>query len=485
MRRLLPIFVSILLCVWVAVAHAAEPRTALVIGNAAYGTKPLSNPVNDATDIAVALRQSGFEVILKTDADQAGMTEAVRTFGATLQRKGGVGLFYFAGHGVQIGGDNYIIPVGVGLASENDVRTRTVNSADVLKAMAAARNPLNIVILDACRDNPFSGGERGTRGLARMESNSILFLSLSTSPGAVALDGDGRNSPYTKHLVRALNTPGLTIEDTFKRTLKGVYQETQGQQTPWISSSFFGEFVFRSGPAAAAPVVSAVTPPASPAPAAPPATAPAPAPVIAARPAQPSNPLLRQGQAPTLGGLYRVTGTNPNGSRYSGMLTLTPRQGGYDFKWWIGRQVFAGSGQFAGRMLVVDWGQKHPVIYTMGGDRLNGEWADGSASEDLALFARAAETSVPPPAGRYRVAGRNPNGSRYTGTVSIGVQGGSYQLDWRVGSSGYRGSGTLVGNLLTVDWGSSTPVIYALGPDGRLTGLWDAGRGEETLTPER
>jgi hypothetical protein len=113
---------------------------------------------------------------------------------------------------------------------------------------------------------------------------------------------------------------------------------------------------------------------------------------------------------------------------------------------------------------VVDWGQKHPVIYTMGGNRLNGEWADGSASEDLALFARAAETSVLLSAGRYRVAGRNPNGSRYTGTVSIAVQGGGYQLDWRVGSSGYRGSGTLVGNLLTVDWGSSTPVIYALAP---------------------
>jgi hypothetical protein len=237
--------------------------------------------------------------------------------------------------------------------------------------------------------------------------------------------------------------------------LKGVYQETQGQQTPWISSSFFGEFVFRSGPASATPVVSAPAP----IPGAPPAVAPSPAPAIAARPAQsdvPNTP-VRQSTAPTLAGLYRVTGTNANGSRYSGMLTLTPRRDGYDFKWWIGRQVFAGSGQFAGRMLVVDWGQKHPVIYTMGGDRLNGEWADGSASEDLALFARAAETSVPPPAGRYRVAGRNPNGSRYTGTVSIAVQGGSYQLDWRVGSSSYRGSGTLVGNLLTVDWGSSTP----------------------------
>jgi uncharacterized caspase-like protein len=214
MRRLVPILVSIVVCVWSAVGYGAEPRTALVIGNAAYGMKPLSNPVNDANDVAAALRQSGFEVILRTDADQAGMTDAVQTFGAALRRKGGVGLFYFAGHGVQIGGDNYIIPVGASLASESDVRNHTVNSADVLGAMAAARNPLNIVILDACRDNPFSGGDPGTRGLASMESNSILFLSLSTSPGAVALDGHGRNSPYTKHLVRALNTPGLTIEDT-------------------------------------------------------------------------------------------------------------------------------------------------------------------------------------------------------------------------------------------------------------------------------
>src|SRR5271169_5039762 len=140
MRRLLPILVSIVLCAFAAVAHAAEPRTALVIGNAAYGTKPLSNPVNDATDVATALRQSGFDVILKTDADRAGMMEAVRAFGAALRSKGGVGLFYFAGHGVQIGGENYIVPVGVGLASENDVKTRTVNSADVLDAMAAARN---------------------------------------------------------------------------------------------------------------------------------------------------------------------------------------------------------------------------------------------------------------------------------------------------------------------------------------------------------
>ena len=151
----------------------------------------------------------------------------------------------------------------------------------------------------------------------------------------------------------------------------------------------------------------------------------------------------------------------------------------------VARAARAGKNATPGRMLVVDWGQKHPVIYTWSGDRLNGEWADGSASEDLALFARAAEASVPTPVGRYRVDGRNPNGTRYAGTVSIAVEADAYRLDWRVGSSSYRGSGALAGNLLTVDWGSSTPVIYALGGDGRLTGLWDSGRGEEILTPER
>jgi hypothetical protein len=134
---------------------------------------------------------------------------------------------------------------------------------------------------------------------------------------------------------------------------------------------------------------------------------------------------------------------------------------------------------------VVNWGDKHPVVYTFGqGNDLDGEWADGSASERLVLYARAAEGQVPAPQGRYRVTGKNPNGSRYSGELTISSQGERYLLAWRVGSTSYRGTGTMTNNVLTVDWGSSTPVIYALAADGSLKGLWEAGRGEETAVPQ-
>jgi hypothetical protein len=329
-----------------------------------------------------------------------------------------------------------------------------VSAGDVVDTMATARTALNIVILDACRDNPLTRGE--THGLSRIDSNASLFVSYSTSPGMLALDGDGRNSPYTKNLVGAIAQPDLSIEETFKRTLKGVYQATHGQQTPWISSSFFGDFVFRPTHPAAA---------------------------ISER----TNELAAlAGRPPNLTGIYRVQGTNPNGSHYRGMLTLTPFGRDFLFKWWIGRQTFTGAGQFAGRMLVVNWGQTSPVVYTINRNgSLDGEWADGTASEKLELVARAAERTVKPPAGPYRVSGRNPNGDPYSGTVSIVNRSGQYVLDWKVGSSNYRGSGTLASNVLTVDWGDSTPVIYALNADGTLSGLWQAGDGEETLTPDR
>ncbi|MEO8668910.1 MAG: hypothetical protein ABI399_10360, partial [Bauldia sp.] len=132
----------------------------------------------------------------------------------------------------------------------------------------------------------------------------------------------------------------------------------------------------------------------------------------------------------------------------------------------------------------VDWGEPHPVIYTFGEDgRLDGEWADGSATETLDLFGAAEGGQAPEPGGNYAVAGRNPDGSAYDGTVAIGRKGPTYRVNWRVGASTYRGTGKLDGNVLTVDWGSATPVVYALAADGTLTGLWDAGSGEETLTP--
>jgi hypothetical protein len=439
-----------------------EARTALVIGNGGYSYARLANPANDARDVADSLRGAGFEVILRTDASHGDMKDAIRSFGNAIRTKGGVGLLYYAGHGVQASGENYLLPIGERPANDTALRTTAVSASEAVDAMSAARNYLNIVILDACRDNPLPGGS-GARGLSRIDSSSSLFVSYSTSPGEVALDGTGRNSPYTKHLKGAIGTPDLTIEDTFKRTLKGVYQETSGKQQPWISSSFFGEFVFRqvSRPpqqhAANIPVQPRLGPGA-----------------------------VTPGPALALGGIYVVEGTNPNGTNYRGMVALTPAGKQYRFTWWIGPQVFSGVGQFAGRMLVVNWGAKSPVIYTVArNDDLEGEWADGSATERLALFARAPIGSVTPPAGVYQVAGRNPNGSEYRGRVAISPQGGRYSFNWQVGSSGYQGVGTLDGNVMVVDWGSSTPVIYALGADGTLAGLWNAGRAEEILTPER
>jgi hypothetical protein len=434
----------------------AEPRTALVIGNAGYAQSPLANPLNDANDMAKALRGAGFDVILKTDADQRSMREGIRNFGEALKQSRGVGLFFYAGHGAQLSGENYIVPVGDPIRSESDLRNRGVTAAEVVDAMAAARQGLNIVVLDACRDNPVVSGPNATRGLSRIDSNSSLFVSFSTSPGAVALDGTGRNSPYTKHLTQAINAANLSIEETFKRTLKGVYQETKGQQTPWISSSFFGDFTFR--PPASSATANLQTGP---------------------------QPLPSAIATPALGGIYRVEGTNPSGTKYRGMVALSRSRDQFRFNWWISQQVFSGEGQFAGRMLVVEWGDKHPVIYTFAsGGTLNGEWADGSATERLDLYARAAEGPLSIRVGRYRVAGRNPGGGEYAGTLVMSKNADSYQLDWRVGSSSFRGSGRLQGNILTVDWGQTTPVVYALGSDGTLKGLWSAGQGEETLIPD-
>jgi hypothetical protein len=460
---------SVAFCV--AAAHA-EPRTALVIGNGNYSFSKLANPTNDASDIANALRGAGFEVILKTDANQATMKDAIRSFGSSLKTKGGVGLLFYAGHGLQAHGENYLLPIGERPASEDALKANGVTAAEAVDTMSAAKNSLNIVILDACRDNPLTDVSGAAKGLSRIDSSSSLFVSFSTSPGQVALDGEGRNSPYSKNLKGAIDTSNLTLEDTFKRTLKGVYQETHGQQQPWISSSFFGEFVFK--PSGDRPALTA-------APAGPAVVAPLQQAAITSQPR--TAPGLQQ-QTLDLGGLYLVDGTNPNGSHYRGMVALTQAGSQYRFTWWIQRQVFSGVGQFAGRMLVVNWGAKSPVIYNIASDKLLGEWADGSASEKLIPFARAASSSVRSPEGRYNVDGRNPNGSRYRGTVSITRIADHYRFDWKVGSKSFYGDGTMEGNVLTVNWGSATPVIYAVAENGTLNGLWDAGRAGEILTPQ-
>jgi len=235
-----------------ALQAATERRIALVIGNSAYSSGPLKNPVNDAAAMATQLQKFGFTVILKKNANLRGMGDALTDFGDRLKR-GGVGLFFYAGHGLQVGGVNYLVPIGARINRESDIRYETLDAGKILDEMANANNGLNIVILDACRDNPYSRSFRNaSRGLAIVSNAPAgTFVSYSTSPGSVARDGDGRNSPFTEALLRYMKKPGLTIEQVFKGVRAKLGKETGGKQIPWELSSLQGEFYFVSGSAKA------------------------------------------------------------------------------------------------------------------------------------------------------------------------------------------------------------------------------------------
>jgi len=221
-----------------------EARHALVIGNAAYMQSPLRNPLNDARAIAKELSAAGFVVDLLEDATQVGMQRAIRRFGDRLQ-EGGVGLFYYAGHGMQVKGRNFLMPVNADIDREYEIEYSSVDVNMVLSMMDTARNPLNIVILDACRNNPFARSFRvAATGLAQMDAPAGTFIAFATSPGAVAADGTGSNGVYTKHLLQQIRVPGQKIEQVFKQVRIGVIAETRGEQTPWESSSLRGEFQF-------------------------------------------------------------------------------------------------------------------------------------------------------------------------------------------------------------------------------------------------
>ncbi len=230
-----------------AAGIGAETKTALVIGNGDYASSPLKNPPNDARDMSSALQELGFSVTTLVDAGGLMMERAIRQFGQDLARdRDGVGLFFYAGHGMQVNGRNYLVPVDADIQSEDEIRWNSVDAGQVLSKMERAANRTNIVMLDACRDNPFKRSFRtGSRGLARMDTPTGSLVVYATAPGDVAADGDGRNGVFTGSLLEHIYK-SKEIEALLKEVRRDVMAETGGKQTPWSSSSLAGNFYFTS-----------------------------------------------------------------------------------------------------------------------------------------------------------------------------------------------------------------------------------------------
>ncbi len=226
--------------------NKSERRVALVIGNGAYQYAPqLPNPTNDAEDVAQALKMVNFQVTLKTNASLETMADAVYQFGENL-KGGGIGLFYYSGHGLQVKGENYLLPVDANLTREDDVKRKAISANDVVEKMGEGKSHLNLVFLDACRNNPFPSTTRSMgRGLIGMSAPNGTLLVFATNPDNVALDGNGRNGTYTKHLLEEINQPGLEVGMLLRKVRTAVKEETSGQQVPWENGSIEGEFYFK------------------------------------------------------------------------------------------------------------------------------------------------------------------------------------------------------------------------------------------------
>jgi hypothetical protein len=242
---------------------SAENRMALVIGQSAYRSVPaLPNPANDAKAVTQLLTNSGFEVSSATDLSQSQMRDKVSEFAGKVAAKGAdtVALVFYAGHGLQIDGENFLIPVDVDPKREADIPIQAVRLNDILNTLTSVPTKMRIVLLDSCRNNPFPELKSAGHGLAIVDAkvgSPGTFLSFSTSPGAEAEDGNGADSPYTTALLAAAKEPG-PIEETFKRVRLSVNKATEGRQTPWDSSSLTEDFRF-SGPAVAGPKLAAAT----------------------------------------------------------------------------------------------------------------------------------------------------------------------------------------------------------------------------------
>ncbi len=241
-------------------ATAAGQKAALVIGNANYRVGSLKNPVNDAQAVATTLRTLGFDVTQRENTTLVDLIESFRRF-STATQQAQVRVVFYAGHGVQVKGRNYLLPVDTEIRAEDEVPAKSADLTEFLDRLGAIKQGMNVVILDACRNNPFSGGEivgpdgrrlkfRGATpsGLAPVEAPLGSMIAFSTAPNGIALDNPKeKNSLYTKHLLEHLQSPGLPVELLFKRVRLAVAKETGHVQVPWESSSLTGDFCFRAG----------------------------------------------------------------------------------------------------------------------------------------------------------------------------------------------------------------------------------------------
>ncbi len=221
------------------------PRHALVIGNSRYPNAPLDNPANDARAIAGELKAAGFGVTLQLDAGRDAMLNAIAAHVKQLATNQAVGLFYFAGHGVQLDWRNYLLPVDAQIQSMDELPSRALELNTLLQGLGNAKNPMNVIVLDACRDNPF--GNRlplAQKGLSQFDAPAGSLLAYATAPGNVASDGAGSNGLYTEHLLREIKIPEAKIEDVFKRVRLAVRRNSNGGQIPWESTSLEEDFYF-------------------------------------------------------------------------------------------------------------------------------------------------------------------------------------------------------------------------------------------------
>ena len=235
----------------------AQNKTALVIGNSAYDDMPLKNPANDAIAIGTTLKDLGFDVLQYTDLDKVGMKNALREFSEKLRSNPGVGLFYYAGHGLQASGVNYLVPVKSNVEEAYEIEFECIEADMVLALMEHSDNPFNVVILDACRNNPFRSFFRSADKGLSVPNNPPTgsIVAFATQPGKTASDGTGQNGLYTQELVKAMQTPGIPIEEVFKQVRINVSRLSGDQQVPQEWSSLMGDFYFKEAEPEPEPVV--------------------------------------------------------------------------------------------------------------------------------------------------------------------------------------------------------------------------------------